>query len=270
MNRAARISSKAPSGACWCSEAVWRGAEEQASPDFVAHLGLVGEHMGSFQLKGVQEEMQLVQCSFARAPVSTFSKMAQKQKEKEACHFLRESSASLMPVVAEVDENPFILTRGPSRDKRMGGVFQRNFSNPRHDAPTFHSALPFHRPSIQAVEYMESIRRPGDDDYDEEEVEARTSKINLPRTSPVMTRKQQSNAQMVRKSVRFGAEDAPSAPHRSEPAIPLLFASEGQRQKSRELSSRGSSSSSKKDPAAQGEKEFEKRSKVYRMPPGTA
>lgn len=88
MNRAARISSKAPSGSCWCSEAVWQAAEEQVSAEFVANLGLVGEHMGPFQLKGVQEELSLVQCSFARAPVSAFSKMAQKQ-HKQACAIQR-------------------------------------------------------------------------------------------------------------------------------------------------------------------------------------
>lgn len=82
MNRAARISAKAPSGTCWCSEGAWEGAKEQATAELISSLGLVGDRLGPFQLKGVQEEVNLFQCSFSRAPVSIFARMAEAQTLK--------------------------------------------------------------------------------------------------------------------------------------------------------------------------------------------
>ena len=82
MNRAARISAKAPSGACWCSESVWEDAKGQSSAEFVSSLGLVSDCLGPVELKGVQEEVNLVHCSFIRASASVFSRMAEAQTLK--------------------------------------------------------------------------------------------------------------------------------------------------------------------------------------------
>ena len=52
---------RAASGTCWCSEEVWTGAEQQSEDGEFERLGLVGQSLGTFQLKGVPD-MDLVQC----------------------------------------------------------------------------------------------------------------------------------------------------------------------------------------------------------------
>jgi len=70
MNRAARIAERAFSGQCWCSAGVWECSlsdERFEQPDCNLQFRELGQHL----LKGVQEPMQLVQCSLrSSAPVS--------------------------------------------------------------------------------------------------------------------------------------------------------------------------------------------------------
>ncbi|KAG1669631.1 hypothetical protein FOA52_010791 [Chlamydomonas sp. UWO 241] len=60
MNRAARISSKASSGMQWCSAEVWEQAREQNGVNLLA-AGIRGTQIGSFSLKGVIGNVELVE-----------------------------------------------------------------------------------------------------------------------------------------------------------------------------------------------------------------
>ena len=51
---------RASSGTCWCSDEAWCAAGLQSGDD-IERLGVVGQPLGSFQLKGVPE-MELIQC----------------------------------------------------------------------------------------------------------------------------------------------------------------------------------------------------------------
>ncbi|KAG1678409.1 hypothetical protein FOA52_015176 [Chlamydomonas sp. UWO 241] len=61
MNRAARISGKASAGMQWCSTAVWEQANGQSTRARVLAAGIRGTHLGAFPLKGVVEDVKLVQ-----------------------------------------------------------------------------------------------------------------------------------------------------------------------------------------------------------------
>ncbi|KAG1678413.1 hypothetical protein FOA52_015180 [Chlamydomonas sp. UWO 241] len=64
MNRAARISGKASAGMQWCSTAVWEQANGPSTRARVLAADIRGTQLGTFPLKGVAENVKLVQCSW--------------------------------------------------------------------------------------------------------------------------------------------------------------------------------------------------------------
>mmetsp|Transcript_28764 Transcript_28764/g.85064 ORF Transcript_28764/g.85064 Transcript_28764/m.85064 type:complete len:1264 (-) Transcript_28764:2219-6010(-) len=62
MNRAARISSKAYTGALWCTHDMWKQIQLEHGPA-ARRIGLTCEWLGSFELKGIQGSVELVQSS---------------------------------------------------------------------------------------------------------------------------------------------------------------------------------------------------------------
>ena len=60
MNRAARVADKAGSGQVWVTSNAW-DMSEAYELSLVAALGLHASHLGSFMLKGLASEVEIVQ-----------------------------------------------------------------------------------------------------------------------------------------------------------------------------------------------------------------
>ena len=88
MNRSARISAKAPSGTCWCSDAVWSGATQEST----CQACFIGQPLGSFKLKGLPA-IDMVQCSLR---TKQLSRISEEDSKMFALFKLREASENCM------------------------------------------------------------------------------------------------------------------------------------------------------------------------------
>ncbi|KAG1676736.1 hypothetical protein FOA52_005025 [Chlamydomonas sp. UWO 241] len=82
MNRAARISSKASSGRQWCSVAVWEQAKGRKGVRLLA-AGIRGTQLGAFSLKGVTEDVKLVEQEEQQQQQQQEQGQGQEQEQQE-------------------------------------------------------------------------------------------------------------------------------------------------------------------------------------------
>lgn len=146
----------------------------------------------------------------------------------------------------EVDINPFALNQVTSREREIHFPLDLKLGNARKaglmagprsllDFSQAHSGggnygQMFHRSTIQAIEYMESLQSNEEEEEHRVEVEARSSakdpqSMPIPRTVPSYAKKLATSGNN-RKAVHF--ESVPSL-QRSEPAMPLVGSNERQR-----------------------------------------
>ena len=62
MNRASRVSDKAGRGQVWVTESAWAWSTSHEA-GLISALELTSSHLGLFNLKGIAEEVQIVQVS---------------------------------------------------------------------------------------------------------------------------------------------------------------------------------------------------------------